>query len=141
MCQSIPNNTKGAPSTMGYNPKSPLVWNDSCNVAGNSRMWWQSFDCLIRHVVNDHCNNIMKCTQNAYYGKCSSLFGNSCGSNMCFLPILTALRQDNNTTLDVAKCLGAMQSIILVVMKPCGLSLVQPYLAHPNGVIMPTPVQ
>jgi hypothetical protein len=29
---------------------------------------------------------------------------------MCISPIVTALRQDNRTTLDVAKCLGAMRS-------------------------------
>jgi hypothetical protein len=81
-----------------------------CNVAGNPRMWWQTYDRLVRRVVNDHRNNKIKCIQNAYHGKYSSLFGTACGSNMCISPILTALRQDNRTTLDVAECLEAMRS-------------------------------
>jgi hypothetical protein len=46
-----------------------------CNVAGNPCMWWQTYDCLVHHVVNDHRNNKIKCIQNAYYGKYISLFG------------------------------------------------------------------
>jgi hypothetical protein len=40
-----------------------------CNVVGNARMWWQSYQRVVRCIVNDHRNNKIKCIQNAYYGK------------------------------------------------------------------------
>jgi hypothetical protein len=80
-----------------------------CNVTGNPRLWWQTYDRLVRRVVNDHRNNKIKCIQNAYYGKYRRLFGNACSSNMCILPISTALRQDKNVTLEIAKCVDAMR--------------------------------
>jgi hypothetical protein len=40
-----------------------------CNVVGNHRMWWQSYQRVVRRIVNDHRNNKIKCIQNAYYGK------------------------------------------------------------------------
>jgi hypothetical protein len=40
-----------------------------CNAVGNHRMWWQSYQHVVRRIVNDHRNNKIKCIQNAYYGK------------------------------------------------------------------------
>lgn len=81
-----------------------------CNVAGNSRMWWQTYNRLVRRVVNDHRNNKIKCIQNAYYGtyNCFKMLTTS-----MIIPnpyTSAALRQNDSPTLDVASCVVSMRS-------------------------------
>jgi hypothetical protein len=48
-----------------------------CNVAGNTRKWWETYHRTVRRIINDHRNNKIKCIQNAYYGElcnCKEIF-------------------------------------------------------------------
>jgi hypothetical protein len=43
-----------------------------CYVGGNPRMWWQTYERVVRRMLNDHRNNKIKCIQNAYCGTFTS---------------------------------------------------------------------
>jgi hypothetical protein len=66
-CQFIP---EGTTDILQYSETEEfaLFLLRHCNVAGNSVCGQQTYNRLVRRVVNVHRNNKIKCIQNAYYG-------------------------------------------------------------------------